>query len=249
MTAGRSSYLVFVYIVLCGALLTGCKKDNPDGSVNGKTVTDFDGNIYHVIIIGKQTWMLENLRTSHYATGDPILVADNDCTSYSNAYAYGTYYEYGDSSYIKKFGRYYNAIAVLDNRGLAPRGWHVASAADWAELFSYLGDKHPNDPDSSAAVNLLSSDTSFYHYAPKPAPTWLSQLPDSSRQMIQFGGKLNCSHVNYALGVSAYFWTSTVNNFTSNKVILFDSYSHYPAVNVTAFASYAGMSVRCVKNN
>jgi len=35
-------------------------------------VTDYDGNIYHIVQIGNQCWMRENLRTTHYADGNEI---------------------------------------------------------------------------------------------------------------------------------------------------------------------------------
>jgi len=42
------------------------------------TVTDFDGNIYSTIGIGAQIWMVENLKTTHYADGTIIPhVTDN----------------------------------------------------------------------------------------------------------------------------------------------------------------------------
>ena len=36
------------------------------------TITDIDGNIYHYITIGTQQWLVENLKTTHYADGTPI---------------------------------------------------------------------------------------------------------------------------------------------------------------------------------
>lgn len=38
-------------------------------------ITDIENNDYEVVVIGKQVWMKENLRTSTYRNGDTILHA------------------------------------------------------------------------------------------------------------------------------------------------------------------------------
>ncbi|MFZ4632396.1 MAG: hypothetical protein ACOYL8_04330, partial [Patescibacteria group bacterium] len=40
-------------------------------------VADYDGNLYHSVTIGNQTWLKENFRGTHYANGDPIANVTN----------------------------------------------------------------------------------------------------------------------------------------------------------------------------
>ena len=40
------------------------------------TVTDVEGNVYNTVKIGNQCWTKENLRTTHFANGTPILSGD-----------------------------------------------------------------------------------------------------------------------------------------------------------------------------
>ena len=59
--------LLFLIGVFC--LSISCKKnDNVDKSI----VSDIDGNLYHTVTIGFQTWMVENLKTTKFNDGTPI---------------------------------------------------------------------------------------------------------------------------------------------------------------------------------
>jgi hypothetical protein len=67
----KRNYLKFIALAAGGLLLMlgSCQKDGDDGS---PPVTDVDGNSYKTVVIGTQTWMAENLRTSKYTDGTAI---------------------------------------------------------------------------------------------------------------------------------------------------------------------------------
>jgi hypothetical protein len=52
---------------------SGCKKDSDGKKVPPGSIVDKDGNVYHTVAIGGQTWLLENLKTTHYNNNDPII--------------------------------------------------------------------------------------------------------------------------------------------------------------------------------
>jgi uncharacterized protein (TIGR02145 family) len=86
------------------------------------SVTDIDGNVYKTIQIGTQTWMAENLKSTKYRNGDAIL------NMYNN-----------DIATKSPYGAFYDENAVVDNRNIAPAGWHVCTENDVLTLVNYLG--------------------------------------------------------------------------------------------------------------
>ncbi|MFO7722826.1 MAG: hypothetical protein R6V49_06340 [Bacteroidales bacterium] len=63
--------LLNVIVLATGSLLLllgSCAKEE-EGS---PPVTDVDGNSYNTVVIGTQTWMAENLRTSKFSDGTDI---------------------------------------------------------------------------------------------------------------------------------------------------------------------------------
>src|SRR5580658_716776 len=67
-------------------LLSTIREDTPPNSImssspgaarykpaaQSDTVKDMDGNVYHVVKIGNQRWLQENLKTSHFRNGAAI---------------------------------------------------------------------------------------------------------------------------------------------------------------------------------
>jgi uncharacterized protein (TIGR02145 family) len=101
-------------------------------------VNDIDGNTYKTIVIGTQTWMAENLKTTKYRNGDTIPTnLTNAAWSDATTGAYAIYNN--DAANNTIYGKLYNWYAVTDSRNICPVGWHVPSDSEWTTLVNYLG--------------------------------------------------------------------------------------------------------------
>ena len=88
------------------------------------------------ITLGAQVWMTSNLDVTTFRNGDSIMEAatvkawraaiDQQKPAWCN---YGN-----DSAIGARYGKLYNVFAVMDPRGLAPNGWHIARESDWLAL-------------------------------------------------------------------------------------------------------------------
>ena len=75
---------------------------------------DIDNNIYTTVIIGNQEWLAENLKTTHYNDGTPII----------------NFWGSGDDIY-------YGWQAVNSSK-LAPEGWHIPTDQEWSQLITFI---------------------------------------------------------------------------------------------------------------
>ncbi|MCF8373226.1 MAG: fibrobacter succinogenes major paralogous domain-containing protein [Bacteroidales bacterium] len=116
----------------------------------GYQISDYDGNVYNTVLIGNQCWMQENLRTTHYANGNPLIdgtnaggIAGNDTTQFMFDYNNNT-------SYTNVYGKLYTWAAVMGSfsssvsvpsgvQGICPVGWHVPSNDEYWVLNYFLG--------------------------------------------------------------------------------------------------------------
>ena len=99
-------------------------------------VKDYDGNSYHVVRIGNQLWLQENLKTTHYANGDAIETQPIRYWTDHTA-SYYCYYN-NDQATGNVYGALYNWNAANDTRGFIV-GYHLPSAVEFTTLQSYLG--------------------------------------------------------------------------------------------------------------
>jgi uncharacterized protein (TIGR02145 family) len=218
-----------------GTTLHTCGAPNVHNSeLTYGSMTDQEGNIYKTIVIGTQEWMAENLNTSIYRNGDPILTnLDNAAwsTTTSGAWAYYN----NDESFECPYGKLYNWYACTDARGLCPVGWHVPSNQEWIELRIAVGN------DVSSTGGKLKSIGQFYWNSPNVGAVnefGFSSIPAGAREA---GGSFNY------IGYSANFWTSTLNGstayFRNNVAINAGIYESYTEGNLKG-----GLTVRCLRD-
>ena len=197
------------------------------------TFTDVDANIYHAVVTGTQTWMVENLKTTKYRNNTAITNVTGNASW--AALTTGAYCCYNNDaySYNATYGAMYNWYAVADSRNIAPVGWHVATVGEWMTLIASLGGENV------AAGQLKETGTSHWQ-SPNTGATnsrGFTALPGGMRYSVGTFG---------SLGQFGYYWTETMYNAADAFCIGF-------AYNSTMGPYYGstksdGFSVRCVRD-
>jgi uncharacterized protein (TIGR02145 family) len=197
-----------------------------------ETVTDIDGNVYHTFTIDTMIWMAENLKTTRFNDGTPIpFISGTIEWSNSISFAFCIYSD--EISYADTFGRLYKWYTVNDKH-LAPKGWHVATDEEWSALTDFYGGE------AIAGSKLKESGTEH----------WTSPNSDANNESgftALPGGCRFYSGLFYGINDYGYYWTSTQSpnptyawfrkiSYNSSSVIRDDD----PKRN--------GYSVRCVKD-
>ncbi|MBN2778883.1 MAG: fibrobacter succinogenes major paralogous domain-containing protein [Bacteroidales bacterium] len=98
-------------------------------------VKDYDGNIYRTTKIGDQVWMAENLRTTHYSDGTPVVEYKSANNNPDNDENYGLLYNY--SAVMNGAGSSFAEPSGV--QGICPNGWHVPSDNEWLTLEREIG--------------------------------------------------------------------------------------------------------------
>jgi uncharacterized protein (TIGR02145 family) len=215
------------------------------------TVTDIDGNAYRTIKIGKQVWMAENLRVTHYRNGEEIPKLSSGISwraiGISGLSKKGVYCSYDNNERnVDRYGYLYNGHAVKDSRQLAPEGWHVATEEDWQELELYVGMndlaidstgyRGSNQGSQLSGIKALWSDGSLEN----------STLFGSSGFMALPGGGREKSGQYRYIGEGSLFWSATrITDYALwMRAVSNDEIGIYRG----EADMWAGMSIRCVKD-
>jgi uncharacterized protein (TIGR02145 family) len=188
--------------------------------------SDADGNSYNTIAIGRQIWLVENLKTTTYLNGDPIssnLSDDEWITS-----TFGAFKASGDI-----YGNLYNAYAVADERKICPAGWHVPTASEWDELLLYLGgEDYAGGPMKESGTN--------HWLDPNVGATNESGFTALPSGFVSRYGNI------ISIGSNTAWWSSSKEGVWYWTVQC--SFASTYAVR-TEWEMYDGLSVRCMKDN
>jgi uncharacterized protein (TIGR02145 family) len=223
--------------------------DSIETYISSHLPNEFIENSLDTIIIpvkiGNQTWMSHNLNSVRFRN-EAIIPEVKSAKEWIEAGKEGKpawcYYE-GFDSYNHRYwyyGKLYNWFAVHDNRGLAPKGWHIATDKDLEELLDYLGE---------------NSDQKM-----KSATDWKSN--QSGTNSSGFNGFPGGGRVGYTgeFFNNTYFGIWWLSDFQVNKEIWNNVpkdriYAHYFFLTYdnhfqpdVYFDPDNGFSVRCVKN-
>jgi uncharacterized protein (TIGR02145 family) len=247
-------------------------------SVNAQYLSDIDGNQYKTIIIGKQTWMAENLKVTNYNDGMPVpLITGN--SEWGNLTSNG--YCYFNNS-LEKYGNIYGALYnwyVVESGKICPKGWHVPSEGEWSILYNHYGGrfvagnmlkesgnlhwtKNPNDLDEyEYGYEYDYYNEEFDEYIGNerftdPSLTEESSMNKNSDNVLLFNalpGALRFSNGNfirdYYSQIGFYgYWWSSTSNSETHAKAISLSYLDAIVHNENDNKK-TGYSIRCIKDN
>lgn len=91
--------------------------------------------------IGNQIWLAKNLDVDKFNNGNKISEAKSNKEWYTaNKNRKPAWCNFdNDRKNGKKYGKLYNWYAVIDPRGITPKGWHIPSKSEWLVLIKNLG--------------------------------------------------------------------------------------------------------------
>ncbi|HPM87790.1 MAG TPA: fibrobacter succinogenes major paralogous domain-containing protein [Bacteroidales bacterium] len=195
------------------------------------TVTDVEGNIYGTVVLGNQTWMTENLRTTKYNDNTPIsLVRNNDVWTRLITPAY-CWYDNDSLANKAAYGAIYNWYVISTGK-LCPDGWRVPINNDWNNLSNYLGGEYLagdklKEEGGSHWINFSTASTNVSGFTARPG-----------------GGRIDGNFVYK--GFAGAWWTST--EYDKDNAWCRELDDDIVELLTGAVGKSFGFSVRCIKN-
>jgi uncharacterized protein (TIGR02145 family) len=211
-------------------------------------ITDIEGNPYNTVLIGKQVWMTENLRTTKYNNGDVIAttipstkdIRSDDEPQFQWAYE-------GDESKVPVYGRIYTWYAANDSRKICPDGWHIPTYTEWTNLIEYLTDHGYGFQGSGSDIaKSMAASTDWAPFEVEGTigydlgsnnSSGLSFLPSGSRDYL---GSFS------SIGTGGGWWSST--QYNAVRAWYPFMYNNSTDLYLDYYLKITGFSVRCLRD-
>jgi uncharacterized protein (TIGR02145 family) len=202
-------------------------------SIPGNGVTDVDGNTYTTVIIADKEWMAQNLRTTKYRNGDAISNISLANSWYGTSTGAWCYYN-NSSGYNNTYGKLYNWFATVDQKQIAPAGWHVPSLGEWTTLES-------NFTPNNAAGGALKQSGTMEWQSPNTNGTNVSNF-----SALPGGDRISGNGLFEKQGQYGSWWTADEVNplFAKSVFLSFNNGYLYSSTD----NKLQGSSIRCVKD-
>jgi uncharacterized protein (TIGR02145 family) len=191
-------------------------------------VKDFDGNVYTTVTIGTQTWLVQNLKTTHLNTGVAINNVQDSLYWDTNIPSYCSYAN--DAGNMSTYGALYNFYAIQTGN-LAPAGWHVATEVEWQSLRDYLGGQIPCTTPMKDSVGWGDG---------------YEGTNQSGFTALPGGGRYYYDGSFFNIGVFGGWWSSTEADATN--AWRFQISNFLAGLSELNTDKSEGLSVRCVRN-
>jgi uncharacterized protein (TIGR02145 family) len=225
----NTTYYFRVSAVNCGGNAVG---DTLSFITDPYEVYDANDNVYHVVRIGTQLWMKENLKATLTMDGSGPVPLITDGTEWSNLTSSGYCWYNNDERYKDIYGALYNWYAV-NNEELCPIDMHIATEGDWRILTNYLG--------GEIVAGGKMKETGFDHWQdPNTDATNISgftALPGGHR--TNFG-------IYSEIKLGGYWWTSSPDSDADAwmRAVTYDGSGLLRFYNSKNY----GYSVRCIRD-
>lgn len=231
-------YLLFTMISIA---LISCSKENIENS-NSNLVQNKQPSRYFIadkVVIGNQIWATQNLNVTWYRNGDAIPQVQ-DPHQWENLTTGAWCYYANNSVNGPIYGKLYNWYAVIDQRGLAPAGFHVPNSSEWITLVNFLGgiDVAGGALKSTnlwLAPNTGATNSSGFSAVPSGQGVPIYNLPVDFFQNLGY--------------LTLMFCNDSFTNLSQSKMMYIDCTSSGAGIsNIGNLDKNGAYAVRCIKN-
>jgi uncharacterized protein (TIGR02145 family) len=218
---------------------------------NNDSVKDINGNYYHIIKLGNQFWLKENLRVTKYNNGDSIKFIKDDFAWYKTENdAYSIYIsQYNDTVF------YYNHYVVRNKINVCPCGWKVPDSSDWKILENYVNVVNSNFLKGRGTFYF---DTDTLHLRKEIINVFETEIKGLSFSNQPYGYRSGITGEFLLYGDFGFWWVSSGENIASAWARIFNdrgfgiddihlSYFSYEKFDY-GFVNNHGLTIRCIKD-